>query len=78
MTKITVNSEMMAKLDGLHDVLELCDELGQTLGYFHPFVKTDGTSEKIASPLSLKEVERRKKNRSGRQLEDILDDLQTS
>jgi hypothetical protein len=71
MTKLTVNADMQAKIAGLNDFAELCDESGRTLGYFFP----PGTLTAL-SPFSDEEIERRRKDRSGRPLSDILKDLE--
>ena len=76
MTKISVDAATRAKLHDLDDVLELCDESGQTLGYFHPTVHLTGSQEaKDFSPFSDEEIRQRRKDRTGRPLRDILSDL---
>lgn len=76
MTRITVDSDTQSKLDGLNDLLEICDESGRTLGYFHPASSgTGGVSEQVKSPLRREELERRRQERTGRPLADILRDL---
>ena len=76
MTRIIVDSDTQARLDGLNELLEICDESGRTLGYFHPAGRAseDGT-EQIKSPLSREELERRRQERTGRPLSDILKNL---
>ncbi len=76
MTKISVDAATRAKLHNLDDILELCDESGQTLGYFHPIVHLTGSQKaKDLSPFSDEEIRERQKDRSGRPLRDILKDL---
>ena len=73
MTKITIDSETRAKLNGLKDFFQVCDESGQTLGYFLPpgFLK-------YLSPFSDEEIERRRQQpRTGRPLKEILNDLES-
>jgi hypothetical protein len=36
MAKVVVDEELRAKLNGLQEKIELCDEAGQTLGLFLP------------------------------------------
>ena len=77
MTRVTIDATTMAKLYGLNDLLELCDETGKTLGYFQPIVSPPrGPDGKIISPISDEELERRSEHRTGRPLKDILNDLQ--
>jgi hypothetical protein len=77
MTRITVDAGTLAKLHGLNDFLEFCDESGRTLGHFCPLVSPPrGPDGKIISPISDEEWERRRQERSGRPLKDILADLQ--
>lgn len=76
MTKITVNAETRTKLDGLEEVVEICDASGRTLGYFHPVPEPVDYKALIAqSPVSDEELEELRKQRTGRPLKDILRDL---
>jgi hypothetical protein len=36
MTKVTLDSHLRAKLNGLNEQLEVCDEAGKTVGHFLP------------------------------------------
>jgi hypothetical protein len=36
MSKITLDATLRAKLNGLNESLELCDERGETIGHFLP------------------------------------------
>jgi hypothetical protein len=76
MTKVNIGSDLMARLGGLGDLVEFCDEAGRTLGYFHPVVDS-GTAEAtdFECPFSRAELERRRGQRTGRPLKDILEDL---
>lgn len=71
MTKITIDQETRAKLSGLREHVELCDETGNTIGYFLP----TGVLKHL-SPLPDEEIERRREKRSGRPLRDILRELE--
>lgn len=74
--KVTVDAETRAKLEGLREVVEICDESGRPLGRFHPIPEPVDYKELIAqSPFSIEELERRRKQRTGRPLEEILRDL---
>ncbi|HTQ38006.1 MAG TPA: hypothetical protein VMJ32_03210 [Pirellulales bacterium] len=70
MTRVTVDSSLQAKLTG-SDPLVLCSETGQVLGYFHP-VPPPGT---IQSPFTDEEIERRRQDRKGSPLTDVLNRL---
>ena len=76
MTKVTVDAATRAKLNDLHELLEVCDESGRTLGYFHPVVSFD--SLKALSPFSDEEIEKLRQQRTGRPLSEILKDLNNS
>ena len=76
MTKVVVDPAFGAKITGLTGAVELCDESGRTLGYFHPLVRlTDSSSGKIESPIPKEEIERRRQEKGGRTLPEILADL---
>ena len=77
MTRVIVNATIRAQLHNLDAALEVCDETGQTLGYFHPIVES-GVSGKVASPYTDKEIEELRKQRTGRPLAEILKDLGAS
>jgi hypothetical protein len=77
MTRVTIDAATIARLKGLKDSLEICDESGMMLGYFHPFVSPPrGPDGKIISPISDQELEQRRQQRTGRPLKDILADLE--
>jgi hypothetical protein len=76
MTRVIGNAAIRAQLHNLDAALEVCDESGQTLGYFHPIIESSG--EKITSPYSDEEIEELRKQRTGRPLTEILKDLRAS
>jgi hypothetical protein len=79
MNEVTVDAALRARLNNLDDLLQVRDESGRILGYFHPVVEpaaSDATS--IRSPFSTEELERRRSQRTGRSLEEILNDLSRS
>ena len=76
MTKVIVDDAFRTKLDGLRELVELCDQSGRTLGFFHPLLRTtDPAQPKVHSPLTDEEIERRRQEQTGRPLREILDDL---
>ena len=79
MTKFVVDAAFEAKLASLREPVEFCDQSGRTLGFFHP---AGGSSEPgrptVQSPFTDDEIQRRRQQRSGRPLGEILDDLYQS
>ncbi len=75
MTRVFVDAATRSRLHDLDGVLEVCDESGRTLGYFHPATVQVASSEVPRSPLNEDEVELRRKDRSGRPLSEILERL---
>jgi len=76
MTRMVLDPVLGAKLGGLTDAVELCDESGRTIGYFHPAVALSGLeASSIESPIPIEEIERRRAEGGGRPLKDILEDL---
>lgn len=41
MTKVTVDSELRSKLNNFSDLVEVCDEDGRVVGFFHPITTGD-------------------------------------
>ncbi len=76
MVKVTVDAALLAQLGQVDTALEICDADGRTVGYFHPadgrFV---GQRRPIRSPFSDEELQRRRQQRSGRPLAEILEQL---
>ena len=73
MIKLIVDSEIAEQLEESPGLLEICNQSGRTIGYFQPTLPPGSLS--AMSPFSDEEIERRRKNRSGRPLRDILSDL---
>jgi hypothetical protein len=69
-TKLTVDPDLRTKFANFQELLELCDESGRVLGFFH---RT--TTNKTALPISDGEIEITRKQRTGRPLADIPADL---
>ena len=72
MTRVVVDAAMRANLHNLDTVLEVCDESGRTLGYFHP------QNGAVRSPFCDEEIERRRQQRTGKPLAEILERLKQS
>ena len=72
MSKLILDSDLRAKLNGLSERIEICDESDQPLGVFLPFKeyqKLLGRAYDI--PLSPEEIERRRKEKGGCSLEEF-------
>jgi hypothetical protein len=78
MTKVVVDAATRARLNNLSDLLEVCDESGRVLGYFHPVPAPFPTEAYVQSPVPEEEIECRRRQRTGRALTDILKGLQGS
>jgi hypothetical protein len=79
MTKVIVDAAMQASLNNLDQLMEVRDESGRLLGYFHPVVEAAGpTAQGVKSPFSWEELERRRQQRTGRPLAEILERLNRS
>ena len=73
MTKVVLDTGFLSKLAGIRETALLCDESGRVIGYFEPLEPPTGKGEDGAeSPFSDDEIERFRKQRSGRSLQDIL------
>jgi hypothetical protein len=60
MARLTLDPDTLAKLGGLRERAELCDESGQTLGFFQPAPTRDRELYKtIEIPVSEGELQRR-------------------
>ena len=75
MNRIVVDQANAAKLDGVEQVAELCDESGRLLGYFTP-AHDHSLYEGVESPISGEEMSRRIEQGGGRTLKEIMADLQ--
>ena len=77
MSRITVDAATRAILHNLDDFLIFCDESGRTLGYFQPGTPpASRADEKVRSPISSEEIERRRSLRTGVPLEEVLKQLE--
>ncbi len=75
MTKVTVDSDLRAKLGDMRDLVEFRDENGRVVGFFHPVAPNTDASNQRSSPISDEEIEIARQQRTGRPLADILTDL---
>ena len=65
MTRVMADSTLPARLRSGIEALEICDEAGHVLGYFHPAVR-------VTSPCPREELERRRLDRTGKPLSEVL------
>jgi hypothetical protein len=73
MSKVIVDDELRAKLNGLNADLEFCDPNGEPLGYFVPkdeYMRLLYAWER-QQPVDLEELERRAREPGGRPLAEI-------
>jgi hypothetical protein len=74
MSKVVLDQTLRAKLNGLNEPLELCDETGRTVGHFLPagaYQKLLYAAAEAACPFPKEELERRQAESGGRSLADI-------
>lgn len=72
MTRLIADAALKARLEGLKEMVEVCDETGKTLGYLSPPIPRE-----LRSPFSEEEIRERRKDRTGRSLADIMRDLES-
>lgn len=79
MTRLILDEALRAKLSGVVEYAELCDESGRMLGFFVPAAAYDpALYREFRSPISDEEIERRRREPGGRTLKEIwarLDEL---
>jgi hypothetical protein len=72
MSKIILDQALRAKLNGLNEQMEICDESGKTLGHFLPVeVYRKLVVSKLQIPFSEAEIERRRRETDGCSLEEF-------
>jgi hypothetical protein len=74
MTKVTIDAATVAKLKDVREMIELRDEAGRVVGHFLPGPPRD-ESGNIIVPFSDAELDEMAKQKGGRPLKDILNDL---
>jgi hypothetical protein len=76
MTRVSIDSSTLSKLQHAKDVVEVCDEAGKIMGYFYPFVEPPRDADgKLICPYTDEEIESLSQQKGGRPLSDILNDL---
>ena len=79
MSKVVVDSALQAKSTDPSGVVEVCDQQGRTIGFFHAANDASAASGgPLRSPVSDEEIQRRRRQKTGRPLREILDDLEQS
>jgi hypothetical protein len=69
MTRLVIDAQTWASLEEEDGLLELCDQSGQTLGYFQPVVRSGVIKDgRVCSPYSDEELEQRFRQGGGRPL----------
>ena len=75
MKKITLDAELLAKLNGLKHSLEVCDAEGRTVGYFLPAAEYRkllyDAVESARPPVSEEELDRRRNEGGGISLKEF-------
>jgi hypothetical protein len=77
MTRVIVDAALRDKLQNTNNLVELCDESGKTLGFFTQTLPAH-IPPAWRSPFSDDEIQKRRQERGGRPLADILKDLGAS
>jgi hypothetical protein len=77
MDKVVLDAATRAKLNGLNKLMEVVDETGTPLGFFHPMPKGSTVSPEGGwGPFTAEEIAEAMKDKSpGRPLADIIADL---
>jgi len=76
MTKLVVDEVFGTRLKSLETAVEICDEAGRMIGYFQPVLSGAPSGDAPECPIPDEEIERRRQQRGGRPLADILADLE--
>ncbi len=74
MSRVVFDASLISRLQPLSSLTEICDESGRTLGFYHP-VQDAATQPQMRSPFSQEELNVLRRQRSGRALSEILDEL---
>jgi hypothetical protein len=79
MTSLTVDAATLSRLQDLAKFMEIRDESGRVLGYFHPLGRFTGSQPTVrASPFTDDELRERQKQRTGKPLTEVLAKLSSS
>jgi hypothetical protein len=71
MSRLTVDSATLAKLHGLSQPMDLCDEQGRVLGHFVPYPGGVSSAD-LELDIPEEELDRRAANFHGRELADLV------
>ena len=78
MEKVILDTSLLSVLGGRDRLLEICDESGQTRGYYLPVVRRDSDLYRIAeAEISLDELQRRRGEPDGRTTAEVLRRLES-
>lgn len=73
MTSLTVDAATLGRLQNLANFMEIRDESGRVLGYFHPLAPSSGLQPTAhASPFTDDELRERQQQRTGKPLREVL------
>ncbi len=73
MQEVTIESALGAKLEHLDSQTVLCDSDGRVIGLFLPYCDRPKLEDfQLEPPSTIEEINERRKNRSGKPLEEIL------
>jgi hypothetical protein len=72
MTRLILDRDTLARLGPLDKPLQIFDDTGHLLGFFQPLDPQD-----LVPTISREEIERRKQEKGGRGLAEILRDLES-
>ena len=73
MTRIVIDAQTWAKLSDAHELIELCDRSGHTLGYYQPALRVGAVDgQTIHSPYSDEEIEERRRQTGGQSLAEFV------
>jgi hypothetical protein len=81
MSKYVLDPDLRAKLNGLNEQIEFCDESGKTLGRFVPeeeYRRMQYALAEALCPYSQEELERMRQEKGGRPLADLWKELGVS
>lgn len=76
MTRVTVDSATIARLQSANEFVEICNESGTVVGHFYPVTEPPRDADgKLICPYSEHEIEALSQQSGGRSLQEILRDL---
>jgi hypothetical protein len=72
MTRVMIDPALLTQLQSPDAVIEVCDRSGQVIGYFHSLRLLGSESGNCRSPFSDEEIQRRRQQRTGKPLAEII------